>query len=174
MISASVDNVQYDGIESISVGGKSILLSESGSSTPSLPAGIAEIQTGMWTPTTNGSSTKTITHGCSKKPDIIIVTSNFRTVYSSENQPAYTTTVMLTWKARGIKTVSTVSTSFTGGTSSTTNNAQTSGGTLDGSIENVGSETFGIGFASNRRQGSGLTYRWWAIVLGDDEFTEAS
>ena len=168
-IKATIDNTDYNGVDTIVVGGKTISLTEIASG--ALPAGFAEIQTGTFTRSSDSSTTKTITHGCSEKPSIIILDSDFRTRYTADSKPSNTTLVMATWFARGMKTTSCISTSFAGGNSSTSNAVSTASGTLDGSIANVNDTTFDIGFINTRRNGGGLTYRWYAIVLGSDEFT---
>ncbi len=138
------------------------------------PRGIAEMTTGIIAPTAVWSTTKTFSHNCSQKPDAIIVDSNFRTHFTSEVHPSNVAVVGLTWFARGLKTIQTVPSTFSGGNASTSNTATTGSGSLDGALTDINDTTFSIGFLANRRAEPGMIYRWYAIVFDSDEiFTEA-
>lgn len=164
-INASIDGVSYNDITKIVTGGKNILLSyiDSGGD---LPECIAEIAYGTYTQATDTGATKTFTHGCAAKPDIIILWSDFLTRYTSESPASGSTIVGVVWNnAGGFKAYTTVSAGYSGETYSTAPYAATLGSTDDGHITNVGDSTFDILFKSNRRCGGGLKYEWLSIRL---------
>ena len=162
-INASVDGVTYEGITKVTAGGKEINLMETGGA---LPSNVAEIKTGTYTPSSADTSNKELTHGCSDTPDIIIMWSNYKTYFTSENHPANTTIVAAGWNAPGdSKFYATVDVSYSGTNELSNVSGANRSSSNDGHIINVGSSTFEIKCVSNRRLGAGLTYTWVAIRL---------
>ena len=77
MINAIVDGTTYTGIEKITTGGKTINLEQIGGE--GLPEEIGEIKISTFTQETDTSSTKVLPHGCQMTPDIVIITSDYKT-----------------------------------------------------------------------------------------------
>ena len=164
-INAVVDGVTYSGITKVTAGGKEINLSESGGG--DLPTGFAEIKVGSWDQSSDSGDDYTFQHGCSGTPDIIIISSNYKTRYTPSSKPANATLVNEYWNSKqGIKVYQTVPATYDGtdgGENSPT--AAILSNTNDGFISTVDSSSVTINAANNRRVGGGLTYSWIAIRL---------
>lgn len=165
-ITATVDGTNYSDIETITTGGKTITLTESGGGGGSLPTGVAEIKSGSFSPENDiTSGNKEVEHGCSGTPDIIEVWSDYRTRYTPESKPANTTMVGFHYNSKTAKGATSVGTSYEGNAQpSTMYNAQDSADG-EGLIISVDSTKFTIKNHSTRRLGGGLTYKWIAVRL---------
>lgn len=165
-INAVVDGVTYSGITKVTAGGKEISLSESGGG-GDLPAGIVEIKVGSWEQESDSSNDYTFNHGCGGTPEIIIISSNYKTRYTPTSKPANATLINEYWNSKqGIKEYQTVPATYDG--SEGGENAPSGGAlasTNDGFISSVDSSSVTINAAANRRIGGGLTYSWIAIRL---------
>jgi len=163
-INASVDGTSYENITKITAGGKEINLSyyDDGGD---LPQGIAEIKMGSFKPDSVIYSDYNVAHGCSGTPDIIVLTSDYKTAYTSELKPSNTVIAGDVWIGGLGKFVATISTSYTGESSASTVTGQSIGGSSDGNISSVDGTNFTIAAKSNRRMETNVTYTWIAIRL---------
>lgn len=164
-INASIDNVSYDNINKIVVGGKNILLSaiESGGD---LPANVAEIVAGSYTPESNIYQTTSFTHGCSGTPDIIILWTDYKTFFSASKRPTNTNIVAAKYDAiSGTKEIFTVPSTYEGTANSSTCYYGAIDSTNDGLITDVGETTFSFLCKANRKFDAGLHIQWLAIRL---------
>lgn len=163
-INASIDGTSYNNITKILTGGKTVNLSGIADGSD-LPQSIAEIKTGSWTQESDSGTDYTFAHGCAGAPDIIVIDSDFKTRYTSDSKPSNTTIVGEYFNSYVGKSFATVSTTYTGGSNTSTQFATSPVSTDDGYISVVDDTGVTINAASNRRLGGGLTYTWIAIRL---------
>ncbi len=166
-INASMNGTTYEGVSSVSAGGKTISLvyvDDGGG----LPQGVAEISAGSWTQESNQSSgTFDIAHGLSGKPDIIIVNSDYKTRYKAGDTAPNTMLVAFSCNRQEAEmTVAKVSSGYAGSTDAASLDAGIyAENSSDMGIRAVGDEAFTVKAYTNGRLGAGLTYSWIAIRL---------
>lgn len=166
-VNATIDGTQYNDINTITVGGKNIMLVGEGGE---LPSGIAEIKVGEFSSENEVSSEYSFNHGCSSTPDIVIINSNYTQRYSSDVPPAHTTIVGSFWdSASKVKSYAAITTTYTTGSEPTSCYAVKLSSTDVGFISNVDETKVYINAASTKRIGAGLTYKYIAIVLSQGE-----
>ena len=131
-----------------------------------LPTGIAEVKTGTYYAESNIITTHTFSHGCNGAPNIIVLWSDYKTVYTPDAHPSNTTVVAAHYDmSGGSKSYASVPNTYSGTTDATSGTRSPISNTDSGNISNVNSSTFDILCVSNRRLGAGLTYKWVAIRL---------
>lgn len=164
MINAIVDGTTYTGIDTITTGGKTINLEQIGGE--GLPEGIGEIKISTYTQENNTSSTKVLPHGCSVTPDIVIITSDYKTHYTDEVKAANSIIVAEFYDgASGYKSYATVPSGYAGGINTNIGYSATLSSTNDGYITAVDETNVTINSVNNKRIGGGLVYTMYAIVL---------
>ena len=131
-----------------------------------MPSGIAEIKAGEYNAETVQTTTVSISHGCSGTPDIIIVWSNYKTVFTPTSKPVNGTFAGGAYNGpNGNKYYVYVGVSYEGTDDAATGYVAGLASTDYGQIQNVGSTTFDIKCTANRRMGPNMTYKWIAIRL---------